>query len=272
MPSRPVLCLVQNGSRGYNTHSAVMPLPSLFHMSETIRLTKRLAEQIGCSRGEADQYIEGGWVQVDGKVVEEPGYRVLPEQLVELLPQASLAPVAPVTILLNNPAGLATETELLAAIEGISPQTQWADDRSNLHFLKRHLAELRPTEPLDVHAGGLMVYSQDWRIVRKLVADRVRIEQEYIVEVSGEIVPDGLALLNHGLTFNGKPLAPTKVSWQNEKRLRFAMKAPHRGQIAHMCEKVGLTVLASKRIRLGRIPLAALPAGQWRYLMEYEQF
>ena len=41
-------------------------------MSEPIRLDKRLAEQIGCSRAQAQQYIEGGWVRVDGRTVEEP--------------------------------------------------------------------------------------------------------------------------------------------------------------------------------------------------------
>lgn len=241
-------------------------------MPETVRLAKRLAEKITCSRGEAEQYIEGGWVQVDGQVVEEPGYRVSPQQEVELMPQASLAPVMPVTILLHKPFGHTAESDSNAALRGITPETLAPDDRSGLHFLKRHLAGLTPTEPLDVNASGLLVFSQDWRIVRKLVDDRARIEQEYIVEVAGDLAADGLALLNHGLMFNAKPLAPIKVSWQNETHLRFALKAPQRGQIAHMCEKVGLKVLSMKRIRIGRVPMAGLPAGQWRYLLGYERF
>ena len=68
------------------------------------------------------------------------------------------------------------------------------------------------------------------------------------------------------------PLPPVKISWQNETRLRFPLKAPPRGLIAHMCEKVGLEVVAIKRIRLGRVPMAGLPAGQWRYLLGYERF
>ena len=41
-------------------------------MSEAVRLDKRVAELAGCSRAQAQQYIEGGWVRVDGEVVEEP--------------------------------------------------------------------------------------------------------------------------------------------------------------------------------------------------------
>ncbi len=100
----------------------------------------------------------------------------------------------------------------------------------------------------------------------------MRVEQEYIVEVQGTIREGGLALLNHGLSFNGKELAPMKVSWQNETRLRFALKGVKPGQIVHMCRMVGLSIVSLKRIRIGRVPMASLPAGQWRYLHDYEKF
>ena len=37
-----------------------------------IRLSKRVAELKACSRREAEQYIEGGWVRVAGRGVGEP--------------------------------------------------------------------------------------------------------------------------------------------------------------------------------------------------------
>lgn len=236
-------------------------------MTESVRLAKRVAMLVPCSRSEADQYIEGGWVKVDGVVVEEPGFRVQDEQI-ELLPNASLDAVDAVTILLHKPPGEDPNT----ALRMVTPASLVADDRSGNRFLKRHLANLTLTDSLETMASGLLVYTQDWRIARKLVDDRATIEHEYIVEVAGDLIPDGLKLLNHGLAFNGKPLPPIKVSWQNETRLRFALKGPQRGQVAHMCEKVGLTVVAMKRIRIGRVPLASLPLGQWRYLLGYERF
>ena len=93
-----------------------------------------------------------------------------------------------------------------------------------------------------------------------------------LVEVAGSIREGGLALLNHGLPFNGKELAPMKVSWQNETRLRFAVKGVKPGQLAHMCRMVGLFIVSIKRIRIGRVPMASLPVGQWRYLHQYERF
>ncbi|HTN66580.1 MAG TPA: RNA pseudouridine synthase [Burkholderiaceae bacterium] len=241
-------------------------------MTEAIRLAKRLAASLPCSRGEAERYIAGGWVLVDGQVVEEPGLRVLPQQRVELLPQASAAALEPVTLLLHKPAG--TRAEVAALLPLLTQEAHAADDHTRIRFLKRHLDGLTLVAPLEAAASGLQVLTQDWRVARKLVDDLASTEQEYIVEVGGAAgaAADSLARLNQGLRWNGKLLAPAKVSWQSETRLRFALKAPQAGQIAATCEQAGLTVLSVKRIRIGRVPMAGLPLGQWRYLAGYQRF
>ncbi len=244
-------------------------------MSDTsIRLAKRVAEMIPCSRNEAEQYIAGGWITVDGVLVEEPAARVADEQDVVIHPDATLAEILPVTILLHKPAGYnaGVGAEGEAATGLLSAETLQPADHGKQRFLRRHLAKLTLCTPLDTMASGLVVYTQDFRVARKLVDEGKTVEQEIIVEVSGAISEGGLALLNHGLPFNGKPIPPMKVSWQNETRLRFALKDAKPGQIAHMCRMVNLKVVSMKRIRIGRVPMSSLPAGQWRYLHDYERF
>jgi 23S rRNA pseudouridine2604 synthase len=240
----------------------------------TIRLAKRVAEMIPCSRAEAEQYIAGGWISVDGAVVEEAGARVADAQDVVLHADATLVELVPVTILLHKPAGYSAGADASAppATDCLSQETLVLAGHGKQRFLKRHLSGLTLTSPLETGASGLVVYTQDFRVARKLVDEGARVEEEVIVEVSGTIREGGLAALNHGLTFNGKELAPMKVSWQNETRLRFALKGAKPGQIVHMCRMVGLRVVAIKRIRIGRMPMASLAVGHWRYLHEYERF
>jgi len=233
-------------------------------MSEAVRLDKRLIELIRCSRSEAEKYIEGGWVLVDGEIVDEPQFKVL-QHKVELHADATLAPISPMTILLHLATGFDVTTAT-AALPLITPATRAADDGSGIRILKRHFARLMPTAPLEAGATGLLVFTQDGRVVRKLVKDAGKNEQEYVVEVSGEIVPDGLEQLNRGMKRNDIPLPAAKVSWQNEDRLRFALKNVQPGQIEFMCQRVGLAVVAMTRLRIGRVPMAKLPPGQWRYL------
>ena len=237
-------------------------------MSDPIRLAKRLTELVACSRSEAEQYIAGGFVTVDGVITEDPASRVAAEQMVALAPEAKLGTLEPVTILLHKPAGMLADE----AVSLITPENQMAGDRSGIHFLRHHLRHLTLTDRLEDQASGLLVYTQDWRTVRKLVEEAPRNECEYIVEVAGQLDAAGLQRLNHGLRFNNKELPPIKVSWQNETRLRFALKTPPRGLIPHMCEQVGLQIISMKRLRIGRLSMSALPAGQWRYLLGYEKF
>ena len=234
-------------------------------MTEPVRLAKRLAEMISCSRREAEIFIEGGWVTVDGQVVQTPEFRVS-QQLVVLHPDAKLAPLELVTILYHQPAIAGTD------MPAISFDNRAADDASGIRPHKRHFSKLSATLPLQPNASGLTVFTQDWRVLRKLVDDAATVEQEYIVEIAGKLGAHGLKQLNSELSFNGHAIPAAKVSWQNETRLRFAVKRPLPGQIAHGCEAVGLEVRAIKRIRIGKISMAKLLPGQWRYLPPAERF
>ncbi len=252
----------------------------------TVRLAKRLAAEHALSRSTAEQYIEGGWVSVDGQVVELPGARVAPQQHVELAPDASLLELTPVTLLLHKPpgyeAGLGLEAGGAAhgsrsqgapsALTLLNAQSHLPEDAAGIRVLLRHFKQLECFTPLPTPASGLVVYTQDKRIARKLQEDIETLEQECIVEVTGQIAEGGLQKLCHGLSFNGRPLPPIKVSWQSETKLRFALKGIRPGQIPAMCEAVGLRVMAIKRIRIGRVPLAKVPEGQWRYLQPWEKF
>lgn len=237
-------------------------------MTDAVRLGKRVAAQVPCSRREAELYIECGCVRVDGVVVEEPQERVGEHQRVEVDTSATVAALAPVTLLVHQSAGMSTQD----AQQCLTPATRTADDHSGIRTVKRHFAHLVALLALPPAASGLAVFSQEPRVIRKLTEDAAALEQEVIAEVTGQLQPDGIARLCHGLVFEARPLPPIKVSWQNENRLRFALKGIAPQLVPWMCEQVGLHAVTLKRIRIGRVPLAGLPAGQWRYLQLQERF
>ena len=83
------------------------------------------------------------------------------------------------------------------------------------------------------------MFTQDGRVAKKLIGQDSQIEKEYLVRVEGTLSADGLAKLNFGLSLDGKPLKPAKVSWQNEDQLRFALREGKKRQIRRMCEMMG---------------------------------
>jgi|JI6StandDraft_1071083.scaffolds.fasta_scaffold08697_2 23S rRNA pseudouridine2604 synthase len=251
------------------------PAPSPLRDDGSIRLSKRMTELGLCSRREADEYIEKGWVRVDGRVVSELGSRVKPGQQVELDRRGQTNQDRRVTILLNKPVGYVSgqaEDGYQPASVLITADNRWAEDPSETRYLRTHQNGLAPAGRLDIDSIGLLVFTQDGRVARALIGDDSTIEKEYHVRVEGTVDAAGLKLLNHGLSLDGVALRPAKVSWLNEDQLRFVLREGKKRQIRRMCEQVGLKVVGLKRVRIGRVMLGHLPPGQWRYLGPNEVF
>jgi len=248
------------------------PAPS---RPEEPRLSKRMSELGLCSRREADEWIENGWVKVDGKVVNTLGARVTPTSHIEVDAAARQHQSEQVTILLNKPVGYVSgqpEDGHEPAMVLIKPENHWAEDPTRIPFRHTHLRGLAPAGRLDIDSTGLIVFTQDGRVAKRLIGQDSDVEKEYLVCVEGMLSEDGMRLLHHGLELDGVKLKPAKVSWANEDQLRFVLREGRKRQIRRMCELVGLTVTALKRVRSGGVPLGKLPVGQWRYLGRGEKF
>ncbi|WP_175791586.1 pseudouridine synthase [Burkholderia ambifaria] len=260
--------------------------PDIDHGDETglMRLSKRMSELGLCSRREADEWIEKGWVLVDGERIDTLGTKVRPDQKIEIDERASAAQAAQVTILLHKPVGYVSgqaEDGYEPASVLITRANQWSGDRSPLRFSPQHLHALAPAGRLDIDSTGMLVLTQNGRIAKQLIGEQSDIDKEYLVRVRfGERLLDidqhfpaeSLAKLRHGLELDGVALKPAMVSWQNGEQLRFVLREGKKRQIRRMCELVGLEVIGLKRVRMGRVMLGALPQGQWRYLSPDESF
>lgn len=238
-------------------------------MTDSVRLSKHLIELIGCSRREAQLYIEGGWVLVNAAIVDEPQFPITDQQ-VELRSGAVAEPLAPATLLLNQPVMPQATLEQQLAL--LKPQSHWPADPSQITPLKGHFARLSTALPLQQDASGLHVFSQDWRTLRKLTDDRTRLEQEYVVEVAGAVDSHSLKPLSRAQLIKGVALPSCKASLQSEQTLRMVLKDPSEGVIQRLCASIDLKVLAMKRIRIGAVSMGKLPLGQWRYCSPEQKF
>ncbi|MFM0141054.1 pseudouridine synthase [Paraburkholderia sp. RL18-085-BIA-A] len=250
----------------------------------TLRLSKLMSELGLCSRREADEWIEKGWVLVDGERIDTLGTKVRPDQRIEIDPAAEAAQASQVTVLVHKPVGLVSgqaEDGYQPAITLVTPENRWEGDHSEIRFSVAHLRQLAPAGRLDIDSTGLLVLTQDGRVAKQLIGGHSEIDKEYLVrvaygehttDVESHFPPESLELLCHGLSLDDVPLKPAQVSWQNGEQLRFVLREGKKRQIRRMCELVGLEVIGLKRVRMGRVMLGALPPGQWRYLAADESF
>ncbi|SFN95049.1 23S rRNA pseudouridine2604 synthase [Formivibrio citricus] len=247
-------------------------------MSDTdksIRLSKRMAELGLCSRREADEFIERGWVKVDGVVVDVLGSRVRPDQRIDLVKSAETELAERVTILLHKPVGYVcgpAEPGERPAWQLVKQETRFSGDRSDIHYLKKHHNGLAPAGWLDVDASGLLVLTQDGRVSRKLISSAGDYEQEFLVDLAAPLPDDALARLNGRPKLDGEVVSSIKVSRQSDFQLRIVVRENRNRLIRQLCDWAGIKVTSVRRIRVGRIALADLPQGQWRYLRADERF
>jgi 23S rRNA pseudouridine2604 synthase len=239
--------------------------------NEKVRLSKLMAEKGICSRREADDYISRGLVMVNGVIVDTLGTKVDRDVKITLEAQALKQQKKLATILLNKPVGYVSaqpEPQYTPAIRLITAQNQFGD--SKLRLKPEHMAGLAVAGRLDIDSQGLLLFTQDGRIAKKVINEESKVEKEYIVRVQGNLPDDKLKLLRHGLSLDGKELKPAIVEWINDDQLRFVLKEGKKRQIRRMCEAVGLKVTGLKRVRIGNIRLGKLPEGKWRFLEEDE--
>jgi 23S rRNA pseudouridine2604 synthase len=241
---------------------------------EPLRLSKLMADRSLCSRREADELIAKGWVKVDGQIVDQLGIKVLPSVEIELHPNARRDLEQLATILLNKPVGYVSgqpEKDYEPAVRLITAQNQERGPGER-RLERTDFAGLAPAGRLDIDSQGLLVFTQNGQIAKKLIGENSTVEKEYLVRVRGSITKAELKLLNYGLELDGEKLKPAQVSWLNEDQLKFILQEGKKRQIRRMCEAVGLTVVGLKRVRVGRVMLGKLPEGKWRFLRPGEEF
>jgi 23S rRNA pseudouridine2604 synthase len=240
-------------------------------MDKLVRLSKLMAQKGICSRREADAFITQGFVLVDGVVIDQLGTKVSPNAKISLAPRALKQQNTLASIILNKPIGYVSaqpEPGYTPAIQLITPQNMFG--RYERRLRPEHLKGLAVAGRLDIDSQGLLLFTQDGRLARRIIGQDKRIEKEYIVRVAGSLTGDNLKLLCHGLELDGKPLFPAQVEWVNREQLRFILIEGRKRQIRRMCELVGLKVTGLKRVRIGNIRLGNLPEGMWRFLTSDE--
>lgn len=260
------------------THMSVDP-----SVQAATRLSKRVAAERPCSRSEAERLIVAGRVRVDGQVVDLPEARVSPGQSVSVDTSAALAPPEQVTLLWHKPAGVVIPEGLhlptAQAQAWFAPERLSAPGRTGPSPQREHLHRLHPLLPLATGESGLMVFTQSLGVTRKLGEVAGDLEQEWLVDLSAPVPRDEAAAreavlrsLGQPVSFDGRHLAPARASWQSERRLRLAIKGGLPGQLTFLLQRAGIAAEARRRQRLGRVGLAGLDEGGWRYLLPTERF
>lgn len=238
--------------------------------AEPSRVNRWLGQSGVCSRREADGLIAEGLVSIDGEVVTDAGRKIAAGQTLTLADRATAGLGAATSIVMNKPRGFVSGQPE----PGQTPAARLLI-RERLHGGPAEIpakdASLPPLGRLDMDSRGLLLLSDDGVLAKALIGPQSELDKEYLVRVNGEITPDKVALLCHGLELDGRKLRPAKVERLSDRQLRFVLVEGRNRQIRRMCSLVRLAVTDLVRVRIGDLTLGELPEGRWRPLTADER-
>lgn len=241
-----------------------------------IRISKLFSEKQIASRRTTEKWVENKWISVDGEILSSPGQQIDPKAFILLNSEAQQEISDQVSIILNKPPGYVSTfndpkyKHALSLIEKKNFYKPKDPLKSSypLAFKDFELTKLGPAGRLDALSRGLMIYTQDGTLAKRIIGENAITDKEYLVKVSGTITEEKLKRLCFGLSLDGKKLKRAQVTLlnKNSKTLKFILSEGKNRQIRRMCQLVDLTVVDLQRIRIGKLTLDDLPEGQWQFL------
>ncbi|WP_310992851.1 pseudouridine synthase [Aequorivita marina] len=226
--------------------------------ADGIRLNKYISNSGVCSRREADTFIATGLVSVNGKIINEMGYKVQLSDDVRF-DGRRINPEPNTYVLLNKPKGFATTD---SNAKGMTVMDLVANATT---------AKIKPFGRLGRNATGLLLFTNDEEFVQKF--GKKGISRLFHLELNKNLKPEHLKKIQEGLTVEGKAIMVEEVSYvDNAPKNEVGLKIKHTGNsvIRTIFEHLGYDVVRVDCVGLGPLTKKDLPRGRWRTLTKKE--
>lgn len=232
-------------------------------MQETsgIRLNRFIANTGLCSRREADNHIQSGYVTVNGKKITELGTKISFKDEVKYKGK-KLVPEKKVYILLNKPKDVITTTN--------DPQGR----KTVLSLIKKGPEErIYPVGRLDRMSTGVLLLTNDGPLTKKLTHPKYQKKKIYQVSLEGDLTQKDLVQLSEGITLDDGFIKPDAISYilpEDKREIGVEIHSGKNRVIRRMFEHLGYKVIRLDRVYFAGLTKKGLPRGRWRHLSDKE--
>jgi 23S rRNA pseudouridine2605 synthase len=207
------------------------------------------------SRSQTKRCIEDGRIAVNGRVIKDPVFLLIPETARITIDGKPVTRAAACTIMMYKPRGVVTT------------RSDEKGRKTVYDLLPAHLQHLHPVGRLDMASTGLLLMTTDTQLSNFLTDPDNEISRVYAVSVVGKITDKEIKRLSGGIQEKGQLLKASKVSLRKasskESHLIVELTEGKNREIRRMFEAIGSEVTVLKRIAFGKLKLDALVPGQY---------
>lgn len=229
---------------------------------DLIRLNKYIANSGVCSRREADRLIEAGAVQVNGKIVTELGTKISSTDKV-MYGDQTISREKPRYILLNKPKGYITTVD--------DPEK-----RKTVMVLIQGACKERvyPVGRLDRNTTGLLLFTNDGNIAKKLTHPRYGIKKIYHVELDKNLTKTDFSKILDGLKLEDGFIKVDSIEYvgdgKDKKQIGIELHSGKNRVVRRIFESLDYKVIKLDRVYYAGLTKKNIPRGEWRFLDEME--
>ncbi|MBB79283.1 MAG: pseudouridine synthase [Crocinitomicaceae bacterium] len=235
------------------------PLPSF--NDKFIRLNKYLSNAGICSRREADVLIKTGLVSVNGEQVFKMGLKVCPSDIVKYDGQ-QINPEKKRYVLLNKPKGFITTMD--------DPFGR----KTVMGLVKKACKErIYPVGRLDRETTGLLLFTNDGDLAKKLTHPRHKSRKLYYVELNKKVSKEDIKKLLTGVKLEDGTSFFDDAEYVKDGDCRQLGVELHSGKnriVRRTFEAIGFNVVKLDRVKFAGLTKKDLPRGMYRHLTEKE--
>jgi len=221
-----------------------------------MRLAKYLASCGVASRRKCEEYITGGRVSVDDKIISDVATNVIGAEKIAVDGKI-VKPNSLVYYLLNKPTGYTC-----------SLYDPHAKNLAN---------ELVPNDPLvwpvgrlDRDTSGLLIFTNDGELTNRLTHPKFKKEKEYVVTVDRPLSVMEIARMRKGIELEDGLFRPDRFSEISAGKYQMTVHEGRNRLIRRSIEHFGKGVMHLERTKVGKITLAGLSSGKYRVLTKSE--
>ncbi len=226
-----------------------------------IRLNKYISNSGICSRREADVFIKAGSASVNGKLINEMGYKVMPGDVVKF-DGSTISPEKKRYVLLNKPKNFITTMD---------------DDRGRKTVMelvsKASKERIYPVGRLDRNTTGLLLFTNDGELAKKLTHPKHNIQKLYHASLDKKLSMSDMQKIADGFILDEKRVLVDEISYIiNQPKSEVGVKI-HSGRnriIRRIFENFNYSVVKLDRVIFAGLTKKDLPRGHWRHLTELE--
>lgn len=239
---------------GKSTQPESTPVIETIELSDKKeRIAKVIARAGLCSRRDAERWVAEGRVKLDGKILETPAIVVGPDNVIEVNGERLPQPQRPRLWKYHKPKG-----QITAARDPEGRATVFDN-------LPKDLPRLQPVGRLDYNSEGLLLFTNDGGLKRKMELPSTGWTRRYRVRVHGQVDERHIKTLAEGITIDGVHYAPIEASISHQAKtnawMLMSLKEGKNREIRRVCEHLGLIVNRLIRISYGPFQLGEIEPG-----------